>query len=372
MSRIRLTISFVAALQFWGCSTVHKTEPVRKLAVSDPFNKPAPGTLFSSYNEMNISISAPLTTLFKDKKLGRQRFKESAQMGTLTVGKDKYPIRVQMKGYSSASMCPFPKLEITILDGHHKNTIFAEARTFDLNTHCADKDYQMDSAFKASFYNHREALIYRVLDILEIPTFKSRPAMAQYTDEDSNTEMGPFQAFFLEDTSSFKKRLEAREIKGVNDPEKDSKLKENPKKEDDYIFTNVQESKKIDPEDAAQIALFNEMIGNYDWFIKADPEHMRSPKDFKNLWNIKIFEMKNGNWIIFPQDFSLAETVTGIRKPTYYQRVFDLVSTSSKNKIKKKFMDKKDEILQLTENLDLDGKKYFTDALTKFFSEIDK
>ncbi len=372
MSRIRLTMSLIAVLLFGGCSTVHKNEQARHIAVSDPFNKPAPGTLFSSYDEMNISISAPFTTLFKDKKLVRQKFKESAQLGIMIIGTDRYPIRIQMKGYSSASMCPFPKIEITILDGRHKNTIFSEARTFDLNTHCADKDHQIDSAFKASFYNHREALIYRVLDILEIPTFKSRPAMVHYTDEDTKIISGPFQAFFLEDTSSFKKRLDAREIKGVNDPEKNLKVKENPGREADYIFTNVQDSKKIDPEDAAQIALFNEMIGNYDWFIKADPDHMRSAKDLRNLWNTKIIEMQNGSWVIFPQDFSLADVVTGIRKPTHYERVFNLVSATSQKKIKNKFLEKKDEIMQLAESLDPDGKKYFIDALTEFFSELDK
>lgn len=367
MSRIRLTISLVAAIGFGGCSSVQKTEPARQLALSEPFVKPSEGTLFSSYDEMDISISLPLTTLFESRKLGRSRFKEFAQLGTMTVGKEKYPIRAQVKGFSSAVMCPFPKIEITILEGRHLSTIFSEAKTFDLNTHCSNKNYELDRAFKSSYFNHREALLYRILDILNVPTFKARPTYVKYYDEDTMVTSGPFQAFFLEDMSSFKKRLEAREIKGFNDPEKVQSSKA-----EDYEFTNVQDSKKLDSEDAARIALFNEMVGNYDWFIKADSQHMRSEKDFRNLWNTKIVELKNGKWIIFPQDFSLAETVTGIRKPTYYKRIFDLVSLKSQNKIKRNFLDKKEEILQLSETLDPDGKRYFINALTNFFINFDK
>ncbi len=345
----------------------------REIALSNSFGPPTSDTLFSSYETLNIKLSAPFTTLFQAKLLGKEKFKELPVKGTLIIDDLTLRVQIVLKGNSTAIMCPFPKMELMILDDAYGNTIFSESKTFDLNTHCADKDSRLDEAFKASYYNHREALAYRILDILDIPTFRARPVIIQYLDENKAAlkYSQKYQAFLLEDTSSFLKRIDAREIKGFNDGGKESAIRKNPKKAAQYLFTDLSEAPQIDREDAARIALFNEMIGNYDWFIKADSKHMRSKEDLRNLWNVKIVETSNGRWIPFPFDFGLAAVVTGISQPNPYMRVFSSVDLKSQEKLKKQFHEKRIEILQLSLSLDKVGQRYYEETLNKFF-EVNK
>lgn len=371
MAVTRFSTFLILTWAFFGCvQTPLKVE--RGVATSEPFAKPKVGSLFSSYEPLKIHISAPLTTLFKAKTLGRSQFKKMQVRGTLTYNEVKLPIKIKLKGYSTAVMCPFPKMEITILE---KSSLFLEEKTFDLNTHCDEKDSGLDSAFRASYFNHREALIYRILDVLEIPSYRARPALVHYKDEDPEShikEQNTYQAFFLEDMSALKKRLDAREIKGSDDPEKEEILAKDQNDPPGFLFTNIQDAQLIDPEDAARIALFQEMIGNYDWFIKADRDHLRSAKDLRNLWNTKILELPDSRWVLFPQDFSLAALVTGIEKPTHFERVFYSVSLSQQMKIKEGFLKKEFEILQLGNSLDPDGKQYFYGKIRKFFLNLRK
>jgi hypothetical protein len=330
---------------------------------------PSQGGLFSSYEPISAKLSAPLTKLFSFRQVGHSNFKDHPVNGTLTIGEKTYPVKLTLKGYSSAIMCPFPKIEFKIM-GHDKHDpLFEEARSFDLNTHCASPEQNTDSAFRASFYNHREAVLYRILDILQIPTYRARPAYFRYRDEDQEgSDYGAtFEAFFLEDAGAFMERLNAQEIRGIADPDKDDILKRHPEKENEFQFKSINESPEVDSEDAARIALFQYMIGNYDWFIKVDADDMRSAQDFRNLWNTKIVAFPDGKWVMFPQDFNLSTAITGVKKPTNYEKVFQNVSQKSQEKIKKMFLDKKSEILSMKKYLDTQGRIYFDQSVGQFF-----
>ena len=371
MPIIRFMYILFLSLVSLSCAS-NKYEQKRDIALSEPFAQAKAGTLFSNYDPLSIKISAPLTRLFKSKLLGPGKLKDFSVKGTLSYANIKLPIRINLKGHSTAIMCPFPKLEITIIKNYYEQTLFSEAKTVDLNTHCDEKNSNLDVAFRSSFFNHREALAYRILDILDVPTFRTRPVLVQYLNEDllNSDYSNPYQAFFIEDMDALVKRIEAREIKGFRDINKENVIKKNPYKEDTYVFTDLSNAPRVDTEDAARIALFNEMIGNYDWFIKINPEHMRSQFDERNLWNVKIAELKNGKWVLFPYDFSLASVVTGIRNPTGYEKVFLSVNTSSQEKIKNQFLEKKQEIIKLLDSLDPMGKEYYENAIRRFFSDI--
>ena len=370
MSALKKFLILALPLLVLACAT---SSPRRNIAVSEPFELPNSEGVFASYEPLRAELSAPFSSLFKFRKVGHENLKDHPVQGTLKVNGRSYPVKLVMKGFSTALMCPFPKLEISVLDHEKHDRFFKEAKSFDLNTHCAPAEEKMDDAFKASFFNHREQILYRVLDILNMPAFRTRPAFFRYYDEDESKEKQDEhynQAFLVEDTSAFTKRLDAEEVKGSNDPYKKSIVDRNPGKAKIFKFGDLQNSKMLDPEDAARIALFQEMIGNYDWFIKVNPKHMRSEKDPRNLWNIKIVELKNGKWVMFPQDFSLATAVTGKVNPTLYEKVFQSVSIQSQNKIKTLFLEKKSEILSLRELLDPQGKQYFDLSINKFFHEL--
>ncbi|MNK01245.1 hypothetical protein D3C87_190400 [compost metagenome] len=360
-----------------SCSTLQ-----RKPATSQPFPAPMAGSLFASYEPLNFELDAPLADLFAQKGKDHFTAKAATVSGVLSYTdeqnkKVRFPVEVKMKGFSSIQMCSFPKIELKIKSNDRRGTYFENIKTVDLNTHCAENEPESDpyrEYTKDMFYAHREVLIYRMAEVLEIPTLRARPIFIKYRNTKIakvNQNPEPYRAFFLEDMSDLRKRLQAREIKGVNDS-----FKKNPKEgsEDIYIFKDLQSSPQTDVEDAARIALFQAMIGNLDWFIKTKPEHVRfESSDKVNLWNTKILEMTDGRWVLFPQDFNFSGILRGFLYGEMDKVVFNVVDEATQERIKKSFVDKKTEIYSLLETLtkDKQGTELMKSTLDQFYIRIE-
>jgi hypothetical protein len=338
--------------------------------------KNAPG-LFANYEALSVELSAPVGALFKNKEKG----KEQSVAGTLTYSggdgvKTSVPVEVHLRGFSSLAQCTFPKLELKFKPD--TQGLFAGMKSVDLSTHCLEKGNDGGNAFlRAAPLNHREALIYRMAELLDIPTYKVRPALIHYeatgiAEVDGNDK--PYQAFFVEDKGAFRKRLNAKEILSVRDPLKKAALIKDPKKASQFAFDTVQKSPQILPDDVVMITLFEYMVSNIDWGIKADDKdqsfHVLIEQD---LWNIKIFELPDKKWMVIPHDFNLSGIILGSAREKINKYAYNVAGASVQQKMKQRFLDKKDLLYQAVDGLteDPEGIQIFKRSLDTFYSSMD-
>ncbi|WP_413290945.1 hypothetical protein [Bdellovibrio sp. HCB337] len=354
----------LSCMCFLACSSFSGK---RNPALSEPFAPVEPGSVFASYTPLAIELEAPLNELFK--KVKATTFPDNKDLsvdGKLSYNNEsnqrvEIPVEVHVKGFSSLFSCSFPKLELKMKSKERAGTLFATTKSIDLNTHCFEEGTRKEGDMMAvSIYNHREALIYRMAEVLEIPTFKARPVFVRYKNTQiAAVENKEYRAFFLEDMGSFRKRLNAKEVKGVNDPLKAYEIQKDPSKESQYVFSDVKSSPMIDAEDASRVALFQSMVSNGDWFIKMNPIHLRDetyPTDKTNLWNTKIAELPNGRWVLFPQDFSLSGILIGFNLAPLSQITFGFSPQATQNQLKQTFLARKPEIYALLGTLTQDPK----------------
>lgn len=364
------------------CSACSSFKSARSPATSAPFDLEKTG-VFSSYEPLNIEIEAPLAELFAQK----DDVEYPANKNLFTTGSLSYQdqsknthrisVKIYLKGFSTLSNCPFPKLELKMNSQDVKGTLFSSMDSIDLNTHCTEeKDTRLEDRFKASVNNHREALIYRMAHTLEIPTLQARPVFVRYKKTkipvvDQNPKA--YQAFFLEDMSHLRRRLNGKEVKGIETLFKNAEIAANPKKASQYRFKDIQSSPQVDVEDVTRIALFQAMIGNGDWFIKVDAEHGGAGSNKIRLWNIKILELPTGKWVLFPQDFGISYPLMGDSLTDLEPTIFGAAGEASQKKLIRVFLNKKTELYQLLETLknDPQGAENFQKTLDHFYQNLE-
>ena len=127
-------------------------------------------------------------------------------------------------------------------------------------------------------------LIYEMYQLFTDKSFRVRPLSVTYYDTDREREDGPRFAFLIEDDSDVAKRndLSKLEIPQIS-------------------------YKRMEPELAATLGLFQYMIGNVDW------ASMRGPDPDECCHNVKLIApepLTDGDWIYpVPYDFDSAGLV---------------------------------------------------------------
>ena len=234
---------------------------------------------------------------------------------------------------------------------------------------------------------HREALVYKVQELLSIPGFQVAPASFSYID--SRTGKGPIEpppsgfavdrpmpGFFLEDIKTFVKNANGREIRAANarfkDPDKP------------YIFTSIVNAQRdaraagstiapIDPKEIIRILLFQALTGNYDWELRIFPDDI---PDSQGLWNMKVVEA-DGNWMVFPYDYDLARWVksdnSGPELPDLADSHF--FKPRDISQIVAQFKDKRSAIEALVDDLakeDKNGALSIKEQISSFYNALDR
>lgn len=322
--------------------------------LSEPFPTSPAGTLFADDEILNVELDAPLKDLFAKTDANTTEDKVFTQ-GTLSYfsqnKKVSVPVRLRVKGKSTADICPFKKLEIKFKDADTTNTLFANMKSVDLNTHCAepgelDEDLQH---FNTSFYNHREVAIYKMAETLKVPTYQSRALHIRYKNTALKVDEAKhaYQAFFLEDNGDLLKRIQAREIK-PNDFSKNAK-----------IDTSTQ--LEVISEDLFRASLFNLLIRNPDWDFPCG--------DGNRFHNLKIIETQSGNWVPLVYDFNLSPIVTTEESYPMVSTCQFKLSDERKLAITESFKEKRAELYALLETLKNDKPAYevLQICLDKFF-----
>ena len=205
-----------------------------------PLSTPAAAqkALFESDDAIRIAIQAPLSPLI------RNRESEQSIPGTLTEPNgQRLPIALELRGITrrTSEVCDFPPLRVTFTAPPPANSLFAGQRRLKLVTHCRNS---------ASFQQYLllEYSAYRMYNLLTPHSFRARLATVDYSDEGGRpiiSRMG----FFLEDLDDLAHRNGMNKIKaGDRIPLSD-----------------------LSGPDAARYGLFQHMLGNHDWSMRAGP-----------------------------------------------------------------------------------------------------
>lgn len=194
--------------------------------------------LFAADDEIHIAIQAPLPTLIRDRQ------STGTIAGTLTdPSGQSLPISLALRGITrrTSEVCDFPPLRLEFTAPPPANSMFAGQKRLKLVTHCKNTP-----AFQQ--YLLLEYSAYRLLNALSTKSFRARLASVDYKNASGRPMMSRL-GFFLEPLSDVAHR------NGTN-----------PTHAGERIPTTF-----LNGTDAARYALFEHMLGNHDWSMRAGP-----------------------------------------------------------------------------------------------------
>jgi hypothetical protein len=255
--------------------------------------------LFSSQTPVELTLAAPLQQLFDNGKTNEDYTVPgvvSYHSGSFQVVKIP-DVEVSIRGNTSKreSECPFPKLKLKFKDGSApKDSIFDGVDTLRIGTHCGESEGEALTRKYGRLANEkspwREALVYRLLSAVGVPTLLARPARITYIDAARSGHPLVRNAMLLEDDDAAKKRLGAKDEIVMDD------------------FTTAAERFRV--ADAARLAFGEALAGNFDWCLKFTATDTYRCDERKPLWNVLAFA-RDGSAFPVPQDFDLSGIVTG-------------------------------------------------------------
>ena len=196
-----------------------------------------PKPLFAAADPIHIAIQAPLATLVHNRG-------GDVIQGTLTDPQgNALPVSLSVRGITrrSTDTCDFPPLRVVFTAPPPATSLFAGQKKLKLVTHCRNS-----AAFQQ--YVLLEYSAYKMYNLLTPHSFDVRLANVDYRDSDGRpivTRVG----YFLEDLSDLARRNGLRQTKAPN----------------------LIPLADLSPTDAARYALFQDMIANHDWSMRAGP-----------------------------------------------------------------------------------------------------
>lgn len=208
------------------------------VALSSPVLAADPAPLFASSDPIHIRIQAPISKLISD------RGGQTVAVGTLTdPAGQQLPISLSLRGITrrTSEICNFPPLRVEFTAPPPATSLFAGEKALKLVTHCRNSaDYQQHLLLEYG--------AYRMLNVLTPRSFRARLANIDYVDASGRPIISRV-GFFLEPLKQVAARNGLKETHAPN-----------------RIPTTY-----LSPPDAARYALFQHMIANHDWSMRAGP-----------------------------------------------------------------------------------------------------
>jgi hypothetical protein len=207
--------------------------------LSAPALAQQPKPLFASSDPVHIVIQAPVT------RFSHNRSTSTVVQGTLTDPSGQaLPISLTPRGITrrASDICDFPPLKVRFTSPPAATSLFAGQKSLKLVTHCRNK---------ASFQQYvlLEYSAYRMYNLLTPHSFRVRLASIDYRNSDGTPIMSRV-GYFLEDLSDVAKR------NGMQVTHAPAMIP----------------ATALSPSDAARYALFQHMIANHDWSMRAGPQ----------------------------------------------------------------------------------------------------
>jgi hypothetical protein len=198
-----------------------------------------PTPLFAGDEPIHIVIRGPIT------KLADKRPREP-HPGSLTLANTgtTYPIALTPRGITrlQSDVCAFPPLRVEFTSPPPAGSLFHHQKRLKLVTHCRrSADFQQKVLL--------EYAAYRMFNMLTPVSFRARLANIDYVD-DNGRPYASRVGFFIEDIDDVARR------NGLWKPQTADRVA----------------MSQLEPVSAARFAMFNYVIGNLDWSMRAGPE----------------------------------------------------------------------------------------------------
>lgn len=226
--------------------------------------------LFASEAPIRFTIQGPVGAIARGAEDST-----TPRDATLTLAGTSYPIRLSARGITRRlkETCTFPPLRVEFTQPPAQDSLFVGQRRLKLVTHCRSSE---------GFQQHLllEYSAYRIFNIITPLSYRARLATIDYAEPSgkvSTTRWG----FFLEDLRDAAKRNGTTEARVG-----------------DRIPTA-----QLNPAQAARVALFEYMIGNLDWSMRA------APKGEGCCHNTKPIMGAGGAMVPLPYDFDYSGLV---------------------------------------------------------------
>jgi len=197
-------------------------------------NAAQPTPLFASDAPIQVTIRGPMGTLASNRA-------EVPRPATMIVDGVTYPITLSPRGITRKmnDICDFPPLRVTLTQAAPPGSLFQHQRRLKLVTHCKrSADFQQKVLLEYS--------AYRIFNLMTPLSFRARLANIDYQDETGKPYMSRV-GFFIEDFDDVAKR------NGMKDAHQGSLVP----------------LQSLDAAAGGRFAVFEYMISNYDWSMRA-------------------------------------------------------------------------------------------------------
>ncbi|HSM30286.1 MAG TPA: hypothetical protein VK854_06255 [Woeseiaceae bacterium] len=243
------------------------------LASSAKAKDGAPDPLFQNHDTLDVTISAPLTTLV------RERPTDEELEGTLSYSAGNgeprtVDIKIRARGHSRHEICDLPPLWLNFRKSQVKDTLFHKQDKVKLAVHCEDSERYEQTLL-------REYMAYRILNLATPQSFQVRLLRVTWVDNEGKRERQVRYAFLLEHKNRLGKRIDRKDLK--------------------IDETSVA---AIDPEHLNLTSVFQFLIGNTDFSPIAKPEYNEC------CHNYVLFSNDKDLLVAIPYDFDQSGLVS--------------------------------------------------------------
>lgn len=200
----------------------------------------APTPLFATDEPIRLAIKGPIGAIVR-----KAESSVAPQAATMTLANpaEVHPIRLSARGLSrrKGDICQFPPLRVELTRPASAGSLFAGQKRMKLVTHCRSSD---------RFQQHLllEYSAYRIFNLITPLSYRARLATVDYVEANGRPVTTRW-AFLIEDLDDLARR---------------NGLK--PARVGDRIA-----KEQLDASQAGRFALFQYMIGNLDWSMRAGP-----------------------------------------------------------------------------------------------------
>ena len=194
-----------------------------------------PAALFASDVPIKVTIQGPIQTLVSNRN-------SPPVPATLTAEGVTYPITLTPRGIFRRKTCDFPPLKVDFTQPPPPGSLFEHQHNLKLVAHC-----KRDPGFQQKVLLEYSA--YRLYNLITPLSFRARLANVDYVDASGRPYVSRI-GFFLEPVGEVAKRNGLKVAKAGS-------------------LIPVQQ---IDPVAGARVAVFEYMISNYDWSMRAGPK----------------------------------------------------------------------------------------------------
>jgi hypothetical protein len=194
-----------------------------------------PKLLFASDTPINVTIQGPIQTLVANRN-------SPPLPATLTADGVAYPITLTPRGIFRKANCDFPPLKVAFTQPAPEGSLFHGQHHLKLVAHC-----KRDAGFQQKVLLEYSA--YRLYNLMTPLSFRARLANVDYLDASGHPYVSRV-GFFLEDLSDVARRNNVKVEKAGS----------------------LVPLEQLDPASGARFAVFEYMISNYDWSMRAAPK----------------------------------------------------------------------------------------------------